>query len=291
MPHPVIFDRMLLKINRDRAATSSDDFDFLLESAIQRLTDRLLDFKRRFNLVLNLGGRTGLINKFWPIELPKPALIHTDISEKMAAQALSIGPAVVCDEELLPFSPESLDAVISCLSLHWVNDLPGVFRQIRQILKPDGLLLASMFGGETLFELRESLNLAEIEIKGGISPRVSPFANLQDLAHLLQRAGLALPVADTDTIVVKYDNIFELIKDLRGMGESNTIIERSRQPVGRELFVRAGELYAQKFGDRNARIPATFEILTGTGWAPHASQQTPLTPGSGKIHFSKVLDT
>tara|TARA_Y100000588_G_scaffold394305_2_gene514062 strand:- start:64 stop:912 length:849 start_codon:yes stop_codon:yes gene_type:complete len=282
---------MLLKINRDRAATSLDDFDFLLECAVQRLTDRLLDFRRRFNLILNLGGRTGLIDNFWPKELPKPTLIHTDISEKMAARALSIGPALVCDEELLPFSPESLDAVISCLSLHWVNDLPGVFQQIRRVLKPDGLLLTSMFGGKTLFELRESLNLAEIEIKGGISPRVSPFANLQDLAHLLQRAGLALPVADTDTIIVKYDNIFELIQNLRGMGETNTIIERSRQPPPRELFVRAGELYAQKFGDGNNRIPATFEILTGTGWAPHASQQTPLIPGSGKIHFSKVLDT
>ena len=290
MSQTFIFDRKLLQKHRDRAAKSFDKYDFLLENALHRLTDRLLDLKRSFDLVLNLGGRTGNLERVWPVELNKPTFIHTDISQEMAFQAKTYGPAVVCDEELLPFLRESVDAVISCLSLHWVNDLPGAFRQIRQILKPDGLCLTSILGGQTLFELRESLSAAELELKYGVSPRVSPFTTLQDMGHLMQRAGLALPVADTDKIIVKYENIFQLMSDLRGMGETNIIFDRSKYPIARSFFLRADEIYRENFADQNSKLPATFEILTGTGWAPHKSQQQPLKPGAGEVHFSKILE-
>jgi len=289
MSQPLIFDRKLLRNNRDRAAKSLDNFEFLLETALHRLTDRLLDLKRSFDLVMNLGGRTGSLEKVWPVELNKPAFIHTDISQKMAFRARLLNPAIVCDEEFLPFLAESVDAVISCLSLHWANDLPGAFQQIRQTLKPDGLCLTSIWGGQTLFELREALSAAELELKHGVSPRISPFTTLQDLAHLMQRAGFALPVADTDKIIVKYDDIFQLMRDLRGMGETNIIFDRSKQPLHRSVFIRANEIYQEKFGDQSSKLPATFEILTGTGWAPHTSQQQPLKPGSGSVHLSKIL--
>ena len=197
---------------------------------------------------------------------------------------------MVCDEEFLPFAPNSLDAVISCLSCHWANDLPGALKQITETLKPDSLFLVSILGGQTLFELREVLSAAELELKGGISPRVSPFATLQDFAHLMQRGGLALPVADTDTVVVSYDNIFELMRDLRGMGETNILIERSRIPATKAFFLRANQIYQERFVDRKGKLKATFEIFTGTAWTPHPSQQKPLRPGSAKLSLKEALN-
>lgn len=286
---PMIFDRQLLKARRNRAANSFEKSDFLIRTCAERLTDRLLDLTKRFKTVLNLGCYTGELAKVWPAQLQIPCIIHADLSPKMAEKASIKGLAVNCDEEILPFSEGSLDAIISCLCLHWVNDLPGSLLQIRRSLKPDGMLLASLLGTETLFELRDALALAELEIMGGVSPRISPFIHISDLGSLLQRAGFALPVVDTEIITVTYEDFFHLTLDLRRMGATNALNERSKIPTPRKVFMRAAEIYLEKFGDKKGRIPATFQILTITGWTPDPSQQKPLKPGTAKRRLSEVF--
>ena len=199
------------------------------------------------------------------------------------------GTKLVADEECLPFGPGSFELVVANLSLHWTNDLPGTLIQVRQCLKPDGLFLGAMFGGETLHELRTALMQAEIELEGGASPRLSPLADLRDAGALLQRAGFALPVADVDRITVSYPHAFKLMKDLRGMGETNAIHTRRRNMTRRATLFRAAEIYQEMFGDRDGRIPATFDVLTLTGWAPDASQQQPLRPGSAQGRLADAL--
>jgi SAM-dependent methyltransferase len=287
--NPIIFDRRLSRRRRDRAAARFDEFDFLMIEAADRLADRLLDLRREFNAVLDLGAHSGVLAKVWPVGLEKTWLAHADLSPAMAARAATHGPALACDEEALPFAEASLDAVLSCLSLHWVNDLPGALVQIRRALAPDGLFLASVLGGDTLVELREVLSAAELEVTGGISPRVSPFADIPDLGGLLQRAGFALPVVDSDALTVTYDNLFALMADLRGMGESNAVLERHKLPTRRGVLMRAAEIYHEHFADADGRIPATFQILTMTGWAPDASQQKPLRPGSARNRLADAV--
>jgi len=287
--NPIIFDRALIRRRRDRAAARFDEYDFLKVEAADRLADRLLDLKRDFTTVLELGAHTGLLARVWPVGLAKPWLAHADLSPSMATRAAGHGPALACDEEALPFAEASLDAILSCLSLHWVNDLPGALVQIRRALAPDGLFLASVLGGDTLVELREVLSAAELEVTGGVSPRVSPFADIPDLGGLLQRAGFALPVVDSDVLTVTYDNLFALMADLRGMGESNAVMERHKLPTRRDVLMRAAELYQQRFADSDGRIPATFRILTMTGWAPDASQQKPLRPGSAQNRLADAV--
>jgi SAM-dependent methyltransferase len=201
------------------------------------------------------------------------------------------GPRLVVDEERLPFAPESLDLVVSALALHWANDLPGVLSQIRRALKPDGLFLGAILGGGTLSELRWALTQAEIEVTGGAGPRVSPFAVAYDGASLLQRAGFALPVTDTDVATVRYEHPMRLLQDLRAMGETNVLIDRARRPLSRAVLARMCELYVERFCDADGRVRATFEIVTLTGWAPHASQQQPLKPGSARTRLADVLKT
>lgn len=288
--NPIIFDRQLLRQRRDRAASRFQDFDFLIIEAADRLADRLLDLRRSFGRVLDLGARTGGMATVWPRGLEDTWLLHADLSPAMATRARAQGPAVACDEEALPFAEGSLDAVLSCLSLHWVNDLPGAMVQIRRALAPDGLFLASVLGGDTLVELREVLAAAELEVTGGLSPRVSPFADIPDLGGLLQRAGFALPVVDSDVLTVTYDNLFALMADLRGMGESNAVLERHKSPTRRGVLMRAAEIYRERFAGPDGRIPATFRILTMTGWAPDASQQQPLRPGSARARLADALD-
>jgi NADH dehydrogenase [ubiquinone] 1 alpha subcomplex assembly factor 5 len=285
----IIFDRQLLRRRRDRAAARFGDFDFLVIEAAHRLTDRLLDLKRGFETVLNLGSRTGILARNWPDGLSMPWLAHADLSPVMAGAAALHGPALACDEEALPFAEGSLDAVLSCLSLHWVNDLPGALVQIRRALKPDGMFLASVLGGDTLVELREVLGAAELDVTSGLSPRVSPFADIPDLGGLLQRAGFALPVVDSDILTVTYDNLFALMADLRGMGETNVVMERYKRPTRRDVFMRAAEIYQERFAGPDGRIPATFQILTMTGWAPDASQQKPLRPGSARARLADAV--
>jgi len=192
-------------------------------------------------------------------------------------------------KEALPFAPESLDLVVSALAFQFVNDLPGVLAQIRRSLRPDGLLLAAMIGGDTLTELRQAFAAAESELESGVSPRVAPFADLRDLGALLQRAGLALPVTDVDRIVVRYDSAFALMADLRRMGATNVLIERRRTPTRRTTMLRMAQIYAERFADADGRIRATFDVIWLSAWAPHESQQKPLRPGSAKASLAEAV--
>jgi SAM-dependent methyltransferase len=201
------------------------------------------------------------------------------------------GDGVVADEELLPFRPASLDAVASNLALHWVNDLPGALLQIRQALKPDGLFLGALLGGETLKELRQCLMEAELAATGGASPRVSPFADSRDAGALLQRAGFALPVTDTDTVTVQYASPLKLMRDLRGMGAANAVAGRLLKPTRRAVMLEALRLYREKFAGAEGRVPATFQVVYMIGWAPHESQQQPLKPGAFTHKLADALRT
>ena len=288
---PQIFDRRLLMHRRDRAAEQPADIEFLFRTASDRLTERLRDLRRNFDMVLNLGCRTGYLSECWPDPPGVGTLIHADLSPAMAFRAATRGPAIACDEEHLPIAEARLDAVLSCLALHWVNDLPGTLVQIRRALRPDGLLLASLAGHRTLFELRDALTTAEIELTGGASPHVSPFADVRDLGSLLQRAGFALPVVDADTLTVTYPEPLRLLADLRRMGEANALSRRHNRPLSRRVLFRAAELYQQRHGGRDGRVPATFEILTMTGWAPDPAQQRPLRPGSARARIADALAT
>ncbi|HEY4345182.1 MAG TPA: methyltransferase domain-containing protein [Parvibaculum sp.] len=284
-----IFDRALHARRRSRAAAHFGDHDFLIRRVAEEFADRLAAVTRAFPLALDLGSHRGAL-KLVSVEPGKIGrIISADLSPAMLAE--NEGPRVAADEERLPFRDESFDLVASALSLHWTNDLPGALIQIRRALKPDGLFLGAIFGGETLIELRQSLAEAEIECEGGLSPRVSPFADLRDMGALMQRAGFALPVVDTDRVTVRYANVFRLLAELRGMGETNALIERRRTPLKRGTLTRAAEIYGEKFGLPDGRIPATFEIVTLTGWAPHESQQKPLRPGSATGKLADALGT
>ncbi len=289
---PEIFDRRAVRQHRNRAAGTISGHDFLFREVAARLADRLADINRVFPLAVDLGGHGGILR--WtlgddPVHAGRiGTLIETDLSPEFAVR--SGGPSLAADEEALPFGKAKLDLVVSNLSLHWVNDLPGALIQIRSALKPDGLFLAAMLGGDTLAELRQALMEAEIEESGGVSPRVSPFPELADAAGLLQRAGFALPVADTDTITVTYPDAFALMRELRRMGENGAVRERPRSMARRGLFLAAAERYAELFSDSDGRIPATFQILYLTGWAPAAAQQQPLRPGSAETRLADALD-
>jgi NADH dehydrogenase [ubiquinone] 1 alpha subcomplex assembly factor 5 len=281
-----IFDRRLLRQRRDRAVGELHAHDFLLCEIAERLADRLSDIARRFPLTLDLGARDGILARTLQGRGGIETLIQSDAA---IINARRDNPSMVADEELLPFKEQCFDAILSNLSLHWVNDLPGALAQIRSSLKPDGLFLASLFGAGTLAELRTALMEAELAETGGASPRVSPFADLRDAAGLLQRAGFALPVADVDTVTVTYGDFFALLRDLRGMGETNILIDRLKRPTRRTVFARAAAIYHERFADAQGRLPATFQILFLTGWAPDPSQQQPAKRGSGKTSLKDVL--
>ncbi|HEV8389026.1 MAG TPA: methyltransferase domain-containing protein [Dongiaceae bacterium] len=284
-----IFDRRLLRARRGRAAADLHAHDFLLAEIAERLADRLSDIARAFPLTLDLGARDGILARTLKGRGGIETLIQSDAAGINALRARSAGPALVADEELLPFKPQCFDAVLSNLALHWVNDLPGALAQIQNSLKPDGLFLATLFGTGTLSELRTALMEAELAELGGASPRISPFADLRDAAGLLQRAGFALPVADVDTVTVTYGDIFALLRDLRGMGETNALIDRLKQPTRRAIFARAAAIYQERFADPQGRLPATFQVLFLTGWAPDPSQQQPARRGSGKTSLKDVF--
>lgn len=284
-----VFDRDRVRANRERAAAGFAGHDFLKREISDRLLDRLRDIARKFPSVLDLGGHDGTLATMATPDLGIEFHVTSDLSERFAGRAAEYGPAVVADEEALPFRPASFDAVLSALSLHWVNDLPGALIQIRQALRPDGLFLAAMLGGETLHELRAAMMQAESEVLGGAGPRVSPFADLQDAAGLMHRAGFALPVVDSDLLTVTYTDAFALMAELRGMGETNAVRARRRMATPRAVFLRCAEIYRERHGGPDGRIPATFHILYLTGWAPHASQQQPLRPGSATHRLADAL--
>ncbi|HEX6102475.1 MAG TPA: methyltransferase domain-containing protein [Alphaproteobacteria bacterium] len=264
------FDRLAVRRHRDRAAEGLGAHDFLFAEAAERLADRLDDITRRFPSALDLGCHDGVLARALKGRGGIERLIQMDLSPAMARRAARFGPALAGDEERLPFAPGSFDAVLSCLSLHWVNDLPGALIQARQALKPDGLFLAAMLGGSSLGELRQALLEAEIEAAGGASPRISPFAELRDVAGLLQRAGFSMPVADLDEITVTYASPLGLLRDLRGMGEANALAARTRAFTRRSVLAGAAGRYSAT--EENGRIAATFHILFLTAWAPSQSQ-------------------
>ena len=287
---PLIFDRALLRTRLDRAAPNYGRADFLKTRAAEDAVFRLETIMRDFPRAVDLGARNGAFERALAVSDAAARvglLVETDLSSRMLAGRST--PRLVVDEEQLPFGFGQLDLVVSTLALHWTNDVIGALIQIRRALKPDGLFIGALFGGGTLNELRQSLTQAELEMTGGAGSRVSPFADASDAASLLQRAGFALPVADVDRVVVRYDHPLKLLADLRAMGETSVLAERHPNRLTRKLLARAFEIYAQQFADPDGRIRATFEILTLTGWTPDASQQKPLKPGSAKMRLADAL--
>ena len=282
------FNRALLRRRRDRKAAGFDKAGFLVGHAATEIGDRLADVKRTFKTVLDFGGHTGAVSRILEASGKAGTLFSCDTSPAMARA--SDVPSFVADEELVPVAPESLDLVVSALTLHWVNDLPGTLIQIRRALMPDGLFIAALLGGGTLQELREVLIAAESEITGGAAARVAPFADIRTLGSLMQRAGLALPVVDCDRLTVRYDNLPALMSDIRRMGAANALAG-PQKPLRRDTLSRAGKLYAERYADPDGRIRATFEIIYLTGWAPHESQQKPLAPGSAGNRLADALGT
>ena len=268
---PIIFDRSVLRARRARAA-SLGPATFLLDRVAEDLGERLGAVLRRFEHAADLGTPTDAVR-----------------------QALTgkVGDivAVPIDDEVLPLREVSLDLVVSGLALQFVNDLPGVLVQVRRALRPDGLFLAALVGGESLNELRTAFAQAESEVEGGVSPRVAPFVDLRDLGGLLQRAGFALPVTDVERLTVRYASPLALMHDLRRMGATNAMAERQRKPLRRTTLRRMMEIYAERYAGDDGRVPATYEIVWLSGWAPHASQQQPLAPRSAKTRLADALRT
>jgi NADH dehydrogenase [ubiquinone] 1 alpha subcomplex assembly factor 5 len=264
-----LFDRRAWRAHRDRSAGG---VDFLHREVAERLVERLDLVDRAFTAILDLGARDGILARALTVRDAGAWVVAAEPSLKRLAAAPV--PRVCADPELTPFRDASFDLVASCLALHWCADLPGALIQLRRALRPDGLLLAAMLGGSTLVELRTALFEAELAEDGGVSPRVSPTVELGDAASLLQRAGLAMPVADSETITVTYPDIIALMRDLRGMGETNALAARRRH-LSRATLARAAAIYAERFPAGNGRITTTFEVLFLAGWAPHPDHAKP----------------
>jgi SAM-dependent methyltransferase len=284
-----LFDRRAVRRFRARAARHWGSADFLVREVAERLADRLDDVRRKFPLALDLGCRDGVLARTLQGRGGIETLVAMDSAWDFAWRAPA--PRLVGEAEALPFKPQSFDLVVSVLDLHHANDLPGALLQLRQILKPDGLLLAALFAGETLAGLRRAWIEAELEEEGGAGIRVAPFADVRDLGALLQRAGLALPVVDSDTVEATYDHPLKLMRDLRAMGESNAAAERRRTFTRRRTLARAIALHAAASARPDGRVAARFEIVTLTAWAPHESQQKPLRPGSATARLADALNT
>lgn len=284
---PIVFDRALLRARHARAATAGVS-EFLLRHVSDDLLDRLATVQRRFEVAADIGTPTPYLAE---------ALVRGGRAGRVVRMAPMAEPGaggfdrLAGDEEALPFAPASLDLAVSAVALQFVNDLPGVLAQIRRALRPDGLFLAAMIGGETLHELAEAFALAESEITGGASPRVAPFVEVRTAGALLQRAGFALPVVDQDRLTVRYADALALMRDLRSMGAANPLAERSRRPLRRDVLVRAISAYAERFADPDGRIRATFDVISLSGWTPHESQQKPLRPGSAQARLADALGT
>lgn len=284
---PPIFDRKLLAHRRTRVAATIEAHDFLLARAAADIVERLSIVTRTFPRVLVVGAHHGTLSCALQALPGVAEVVSLDPAAGMLARCPA--PTIDADEEHLPFEPETFDLAVTAHALHTVNDLPGALIQIRRTLKPDGLLLATFPGGETLKELRAAWLEAETDLLSGASPRVSPFAEVRDCGSLLQRAGFALPVSDSETVTVTYANPLALMAELKAMGQSNMLIDRSRRPVTRRLLMRAAEIYTQRFGLPNGRVPATFEMISLTGWVPHESQPKPLRPGSAAVRLADAL--
>ena len=285
--NPLIFDRALVRARRRRAAQLGRA-TFLLDRVADDLAERLTAVLRRFELAADIGT---------PGEAVRAALARLgSVGTVVAVDAVPEARAprtgknlVAADEEALPFRDASLDLAVSALALQFVNDLPGALIQIRRALKPDGLFLAALVGGKTLTELRQAFAAAESDVEGGASPRVAPFADVRAIGDLLQRAGFALPVTDSDRYTLRYETPFALMAELRRMGATNALVARRRTPLRRATLLRMAEIYRERFADSDGRVRATFEIVWLSGWAPHPGQQQPLKPGSAQSRLADVL--
>jgi SAM-dependent methyltransferase len=269
---PVLFDRALLRVRQNRARRG-EPATFLLDRVAEDIEERLHAVLREFADVADIWTPGEILLKPLRDRFKSVTTISLDETGR----------------EVLSLAPGSLDLVVSALAFQFVNDLPGVLSQIRRALRPDGLLLAALLGGDTLTELRQCFAAAEAECEGGVSPRVAPFADLRDVGALLQRAGFALPVTDVDRVVVRYDSAFALMQDLRRMGATNILVERRRTPTRRATMLRMAQIYGERFADSDGRIRATFDVIWLSGWAPHASQQKPLQPGSAKASLAEAV--
>jgi len=286
MSGPAIFDRKLLRMRQQRARALGAE-TFLIDRVADELGERLGVVMREFERAVDLGTPSGAVRR----ALVETGKVGTIVAAPPVATNDGAFAHVLADEEALPFADGSLDLIVSALALQFVNDLPGTLIQARRALKPDGLLLAALVGGDTLSELREAFAEAESEVEGGLSPHVAPFADVRELGGLLQRAGFALPVVDSDRLTVRYDSVLALMHDLRRMGATNVLNERRRTPLKRPTLRRLAEIYAKRFADADGRLRATFEIVWLSGWAPHERQQKPLKPGSAAHRLADALGT
>jgi SAM-dependent methyltransferase len=284
---PTIFDRALLRARGRRAAMLGPE-TFLIDRIADDMAERLSAILRSFERAVDLETATGAVRRRLAASGKVREVIAVNTGDRPHDRVF---PTIVADIEQLPLADESINLAVSALALHCVNDLPGTLVQIRRALKPDGLLLAAMLGGETLTELRQAFAEAESAVEGGLSPRVAPFADLRDIGALLQRAGFTLPVVDSERLTVRYPSVFTLMHDLRRMAATNSLMERRRTPLRRATLMRMAEVYSQKFADRDGRLRATFEIIWLSGWAPHDSQQQPLKPGSARQRLADALGT
>ncbi|MEZ5946469.1 MAG: methyltransferase domain-containing protein [Hyphomonas sp.] len=287
---PRLFDRARLARNRDRAAATYADYAFLKDRVSSDLCERLQDTAHTFGCGLDLGCHDGRLAAAALATGRVAAMEASDLSPGMVRQAAAAGVAAHAGDEETPDLAEGrYDLVLSALSLHWVNDLPGTLVRIRQAMKPDGLFLGALFGAGTLGELRECLMEAETALTGGAAARLSPLPGLRDMAALMQRAGFALPVADRDSVIVRYRNPMRLLADLKGMGERTAFGHGQVQPLPRRVLMRAMELYTERFADPDGRVRASFEIVHVSGWAPAPGQPQPLKPGSATVSLADVI--
>ncbi|GJN84787.1 hypothetical protein PLIIFM63780_008351 [Purpureocillium lilacinum] len=315
-PRFQVFNRRTKWLQKERAASNPEESrqaDYLKDEVAVRLTDRLLDINRQFPRVLDLGANSCNIARALVQENPDPdpstpesPPLATRISELVAADSsetllyrdadldfnkkLNITRQVLEDEETLPYEAESFDLVLSSLSMHWINDLPGILSQINNVLKPDSPFIGAMLGGDTLFELRTSLQLAEQERRGGISPHVSPLADVRDVGGLLQKAGFKMLTVDVDDIIVDYPDTFALMQDLQSMGENNAILGREMGPIRRDVLMANEAIYRELHGNPDGSIPATFRIIYMIGWREGENQPKPLARGSGELNLKDILE-
>ncbi|KAG6017796.1 hypothetical protein E4U54_002948 [Claviceps lovelessii] len=315
-PRFQVFNQRTKWLQKERAASKpeqSRQVDYLKDEVAFRLANRLLDIRRHFPRALDFGANSCNLARALVRDNPDPrgavavnSPLSTRISELVAAessasmlyrdvdhefnQKLNLVRHVLQDAESLPFEPESFDLVMSSLSMHWINDLPGILSQINNVLKADCPFIGAMLGGDTLFELRTSLQLAEQERRGGISPHVSPFADVRDVGALMQKTGFKMLTIDLDDITVDYPDTFALMEDLQEMGENNAILGREMGPIRREVLMANDAIYKALHGNEDGSIPASFRIIYMIGWKDGGNQPKPLPRGSGDVNLKDILE-